>query len=99
MDFDGKFSYLTIVNIISIVMTSTSKFSKISWSLLEKKQKDANDSFLSMIRDSLENSGTDLDAVLKFLENGFNLDRFESSPERWRQLFEVLIIGRPLGKV
>ena len=66
--------------------------------LLAKNQRDC-DSFLSLLRDGLENSGPDLDAVLKFLENSFDSNWFGSSPERRQQLFEVLIIGRPLGKM
>ena len=50
--------------------------------------------FLSILLDGLENSGSDLDLVSKFLENSAQklvFKRFGS------QLFEVLVIGKPLG--
>ena len=52
------------------------------------------DKFLKWIFDGLENSGSDLDSVCKFLENSDpKLDLAKFGP----QLFEVLIIGRTLG--
>ncbi len=66
--------------------------------LKEKKPYDG-DSFLAFVRDGLENSGPDLDAILKFLENGFDSNKFGFSSEKREQLFEILVIGKPLGKV
>ena len=52
------------------------------------------DKFLKWIFDGLENSGSDLDSVCKFLENSDpKLELSKFGP----QLFEVLIIGRTLG--